>query len=418
MKKIKVRSISEIKECPFYTLTIDNKKTCLLKQIATKTALIPTQTLSIPTQTLSIPTETIPFTPKSIPVSAKVVGQCGPYITASALVNIPVSTTMLIVVEGGSLHREPTIYKVGRQALTLEVENSGISAEVRIYSKNQPPTGLQTINLEGFLSNSNGGAWGCYFLSGTDTSNPVRSKNFVNQTHATSLSIARSTNANDIVIDVLGLGNDPTSISFNCEQSAGFIKRGRDLASGYKIATDTTTNSCYIFSQRGASLASIAIKSAPLPTVTPLPTSTPTSSATAVPPTITPTTASGMYTMQTGSLVYLANFAHKTESCAWQGVAGQVFDKNNHTVNNLIIKVTGILNGTVINQVALTGMVSGTPYGPGGYEIVLGTNAVDSSNQLQIQLLDADSNALSNTVFFSTYGDCKQNLLIVNFKQQ
>jgi RHS repeat-associated protein len=237
-----------------------------------------------PTLTATV-TETLSPTATSAPVTAQVIGQCGPFTSTSASVDIPASTTMLIVVEGGSNHGEPTAYTVGGQALTLEVENDQATREVRIYWKNLPPTGTQTISMTGF-SIGNGGAWGCYYLTGTDTSSPIRSDSYKNIT-STSLYLDRLTEPNDIVIDVLGLRFSATSIQYTCGQSAGYTSLSNKTSSGYKTASGTTTRTCYSFNSNDASIASIAIKSAPLPTATPTNTFTPTATETHT-PTLTP----------------------------------------------------------------------------------------------------------------------------------
>jgi hypothetical protein len=79
-----------------------------------------------------------------------------------------------------------------------------------------------------------------------------------------------------------------------------------------------------------------------------------------------------LFSVQPGSPSYLANFNELDKGCAWQGVAGQVFGKDNRPIKYLIVKVFGTWNGEEINREAVTGMVEGKPYGKGGYEVILG----------------------------------------------
>jgi hypothetical protein len=97
------------------------------------------------------------------------------------------------------------------------------------------------------------------------------------------------------------------------------------------------------------------------------------------------------------------------------GVAGQVFDKSGKPVTGLVVIVKGQLTTGSINQVALTEHPEGKSYGPGGFEITLGTKPVDSNNALTIQLFDLSANPLSMPVAFSTSALCTQNLTIINF---
>ncbi len=151
----------------------------------------------------------------------------------------------------------------------------------------------------------------------------------------------------------------------------------------------------------------------PTPTKTAIP---PTSTSTAIPPTSTSTAISEIYVVQPATPVFLDNFVHTTEGCAWQGVAGQVFDAAGKPVTNLIIKISGIWNDAGVSLVGVTGMVSGLPYGPGSYEIILGNKALNTVDQLQIQVFKADQTPLTVPLTFSTSADCTKNLVMINFK--
>lgn len=133
-------------------------------------------------------------------------------------------------------------------------------------------------------------------------------------------------------------------------------------------------------------------------------------------PSATSTSMTEIYTVQPATPVFMQNFIHTTEGCAWQGVAGQVFDASGKPVTNLIVKVSGYWEGKGISLVGITGMVSGLPYGPGSYEIVLGNAAFDTVDQLQIQIFSANQTPLTVPLSFSTSADCSKNLVMINFK--
>ncbi len=155
------------------------------------------------------------------------------------------------------------------------------------------------------------------------------------------------------------------------------------------------------------------------PTATIIP-PTPTFTPTAVPPTATlaPTAITEKFTIQAATPIFMANFAHTAAGCNWQGVAGQVFDASGKPVMNYVVKVVGTFNGQPFSQIAVTGMVSGNPYGMGGYEIVLGTTAINSVDLLTIQLFDNLGVAVTNPLPFSTSANCSQNLVLINFKSK
>jgi hypothetical protein len=90
-------------------------------------------------------------------------------------------------------------------------------------------------------------------------------------------------------------------------------------------------------------------------------------------------------------------------------------DATGATLKNYIVKITGTYNGSSISMLGVTGMVSGNPYGPGSYEIILGTTAIDSTDLLSIQVFDPSGNAITDPVKFSTSSTCSKNLIIINF---
>lgn len=148
------------------------------------------------------------------------------------------------------------------------------------------------------------------------------------------------------------------------------------------------------------------------PTRTPTSTATSTSTVTSTP---TETPVVELFNVQTGSPVFTANFVHTTEACAWQGIAGQVFGADGSPLLNYIVKVSGKYNGKDFSQLSLTGLVSNDPYGPGNFEIVLGTTPLDSTDLLTIQLFDPTGLEMTNPISISTFSSCSKNLEIINF---
>jgi hypothetical protein len=101
--------------------------------------------------------------------------------------------------------------------------------------------------------------------------------------------------------------------------------------------------------------------------------------------------------------------------CNWIGVAGQVFGLNGAPIQNLILHLEGLWNGTAVSSEALTG--SAGHYGPAGYEFILGTQTLDSTQTLWIQVMDGALKQVSPRVYLNTYNDCARNLILVNFVQ-
>ncbi len=143
----------------------------------------------------------------------------------------------------------------------------------------------------------------------------------------------------------------------------------------------------------------------------------PTPTETAVPlPTATPTAVP--FQVQRMTPIFMTNFVHTDAACNWQGVAGQVFDANDTPISNYIVKITGLYNSQPVNLVGITGMVTGLPYGPGSYEIVLGTTPLDSVDSLTVQLFDNVGDPITDPLAFSTSKDCNKNLVIINFQKK
>jgi len=118
-----------------------------------------------------------------------------------------------------------------------------------------------------------------------------------------------------------------------------------------------------------------------------------------------------------GSPQYISSGAWHP-GCDWMGVAGQVVDLEGASVVGLIIELGGMLDGKQIgNPTILTSTGLATGYGPGGYEIKLADEPIESTGSLWIQVLDQAGLPLSDKVYLDTFTDCEKNLIIVYFKQ-
>lgn len=106
---------------------------------------------------------------------------------------------------------------------------------------------------------------------------------------------------------------------------------------------------------------------------------------------------------------------HPEAGCDWMGVGGQVFDLQSAPIQNLVIAVSGLLNGEALDRVSLTGIA--TQYGDGGYEVFLSDRPIDSRQSLWVQVQDLNGSQLSEKVYFDTFADCQKNLILVNFVQ-
>ena len=127
-------------------------------------------------------------------------------------------------------------------------------------------------------------------------------------------------------------------------------------------------------------------------------------------PTATRTRSAFAYTLQNGSVTYLANFINGS-GCSWFGLAGQAFGLDGRP----IIGLTVHLEGDGLSLDAITG--SQPAIGPGGYEIPLGNHPIETSDLYTIQLRNNTGTALSDTIVVETFGDCSRNLVLVNFVQ-
>lgn len=168
----------------------------------------------------------------------------------------------------------------------------------------------------------------------------------------------------------------------------------------------------------------------PLPTSTEAPTQPPTETPepepTAAPTLPEPTVGTSSvdasatpipirYALQSGTPLFMQAFAHADQGCAWMGVAGQVFDSRGAPQTGVVINVGGLLDGDPVDVLAVSG---GAPaYGPAGFEVQLPKAALASSQALWITVHGPQGELATERIHFDTSADCKQNLVLINFRQ-
>ena len=166
-------------------------------------------------------------------------------------------------------------------------------------------------------------------------------------------------------------------------------------------------------------LAPQAITTTPLPP-TPEPTQTPTATLepteTATPGPSPTATIDSLYPfMQRGEVKTIdgATFHAYDECRLW--VAGQAYDLQGAPMVGVTVMLGGSLDYKYISQLSLTG--TALQYGQAGYEFTIADRPIKSKEAVWVQLFDQSMAPLSNRVFFNTYDDCSQNLILVNFRQ-
>jgi len=144
-------------------------------------------------------------------------------------------------------------------------------------------------------------------------------------------------------------------------------------------------------------------------TITPSPTSSP------LPP--TPPAGGYAFEVRKGNPKAIPNIYHPELDCQWLGVGGQVIDISNAPVIGLIVQLGGGLPGVKIpeNTMSLTGLALN--YGRSGYEFKLADLPMPSKGLLWLQLLNQSGGPLSDKIYFDTYDNCDQNLIIIDFVQ-
>lgn len=143
---------------------------------------------------------------------------------------------------------------------------------------------------------------------------------------------------------------------------------------------------------------------------------TPTKHASMTPPPPTATLHPGPWFAIDGLITAIpATDINPDVGCSWLGIGGVVTDKSNQPLFGISIKLTGSLDFTTYDQNTLSG--AAPQYGEGGYEFYLGGKLSASQGRLFIQLVDDTAQPLSDPISITTYSDCLQNLIRVNFEQ-
>lgn len=120
------------------------------------------------------------------------------------------------------------------------------------------------------------------------------------------------------------------------------------------------------------------------------------------------------YGLQPGTPAVLQNFLN-TDGCNYLGVGGQVLKSNGEAVTGLVVEITGTLNGKNVLYLGLTGNAQNL--GPGGYELKMGAQPIDSSGSLKIQVFNLNGIPQTPLVPIKTYADCNKNFVLVNFSE-
>ena len=148
------------------------------------------------------------------------------------------------------------------------------------------------------------------------------------------------------------------------------------------------------------------------------PAATPT--ATAEPPSPTPTAeeVGEFFGIQEGSPIAMdSSVFHPELGCDFMGVAGQAFNLDGAPIADLSVHVSGTLGTESVDKLGLTG--AATQYGAGEYyEVQLANQPVASESTLQVTLLDASGQAVSDAFSFNTTASCQENLVMINFVEQ
>lgn len=131
-------------------------------------------------------------------------------------------------------------------------------------------------------------------------------------------------------------------------------------------------------------------------------------------PTRPSSSGDGSFIIQPGYPNYLPAFTQPEAGCAWVGIAGQVLDQFNQPLPGIRVHVTGSFNGLRIDSTVTSG--DHTAYGPAGFEIQIGTQSIESQNNLTVQLLDDSGQPLSSPFPLTTYADCQKNLILIQFQ--
>lgn len=158
-------------------------------------------------------------------------------------------------------------------------------------------------------------------------------------------------------------------------------------------------------------------------TFTPLP---PTATATYTPePTATETPMPGPSATPTIKALYpfilrndpiaIAGDAFPEHDTCKLWIAGQSYDLQGAPMVGITVMLGGHLDGYTLYQLSLTG--TALQFGQAGYEFTVADQPVKSKSAVWVQLFDQAMMPLSSRIYLDTSADCKENLILVNFRQ-
>ncbi|MFW5748405.1 MAG: hypothetical protein ACOCYT_02195 [Chloroflexota bacterium] len=132
--------------------------------------------------------------------------------------------------------------------------------------------------------------------------------------------------------------------------------------------------------------------------------------ATDVPLTFAESTAAALvYTMQDPGVTYRANTSSR--GCEWASVAGTVTGGGGEPVDGYRVRIIDVAEPDRLNVEVFSG--SALAIGPGGYELVLGSDPRE--RQYTIQLFDQAGRPASEPFLIFTRDSCQENVAVVNF---
>lgn len=126
-----------------------------------------------------------------------------------------------------------------------------------------------------------------------------------------------------------------------------------------------------------------------------------------------PSQSTSKFVVQPGTPRWLPNFSRPELGCNYLGIAGQIFDRDGLPAKMLVVEAGGVLQGKNLFALALSGITQN--FGPGGFEIILSDQVIESNDSVWIQVYDLEGKPLSDKVYVDTQADCQRNLALINF---
>ena len=146
-------------------------------------------------------------------------------------------------------------------------------------------------------------------------------------------------------------------------------------------------------------------------TVTPIISDTPTPTYTSDAPTDTPTSTISPYPFTIrGGDVFFAQNTYNSAGCAFQAIAGQVFNSQENPLDGIVINVA---ESNVREFQSISG--DNTLYGPAGYEVPVDSKITGKA--YQVTLRSRLGTQLSPVVPVTFPSNCSQNIALIYWKQ-